>query len=688
MPKFTFHLKDGKTLTLEGDEQPSDSEVESIAKEQGVELAPAEDTELEDSSTPEKPKSFLSRAWSAASSPLTTAPSRFARQVSDYLTDPNQQIMTPTGEGGVHDFMARNLARVRGGIAGGLEGVGDLVSGMSSPINLATTIATLGEGTALKAGYGGIARGLNLTAKALAAPMIVEGGEKVFSPESTLAERGMGLTEMAGGGAAMLHTPSSVKSNAPIKSTELPAVATETPKQKFNMGQVIVIKSDKATPQLVKKAREQGFEFEGLNDQGHFRFKKTSEPTIQPILESEIPQGHIGNLADVKKGSITAEALNFPRSVMASMDFSAPLRQGLGLIHKKQFWTSLDDMFKSWGSEEGFRQVQQSIADKPLFRPRQTPAGKPLPSFAESVGLKLTDLTDLSSREEALMSTWAEKIPGVRRSNRAYTGFLNKLRADTFESLIDQGKIFGADGQTNIPLAKELANFVNTASGRGNLGRLEQSATALNSVFFSPRLIASRLQMLNPMYYVMANPMVRKEALKSLFAIAAAGNIVTQLGKMAGGTVEADPTSSDFGKLRIGNARLDPYGGFQQYIVAANRLVQGRIKSSTTGNEYNLGEKFGRPTRLDVVERFGESKLNPALSFAVGILRGKSYTGQPFDVPEEIASRFIPIFLQDLKTILTEDPRILSIPESVHPENLPMVIGSLFGMGSQYYESK
>jgi hypothetical protein len=46
MPKYTYPLKGGKTLVLEGDEQPPDSAVEAIAAKQGVSLMPkAEDNE-------------------------------------------------------------------------------------------------------------------------------------------------------------------------------------------------------------------------------------------------------------------------------------------------------------------------------------------------------------------------------------------------------------------------------------------------------------------------------------------------------------------------------------------------------------------------------------------------------------------------------------------------------------------
>lgn len=434
---------------------------------------------------------------------------------------------------------------------------------------------------------------------------------------------------------------------------------------------------------------------------------------------------------ELSKGQrIFTEAFNLPRGLMASMDFSAPLRQGLGLIHKKEFWRALPSMFKAWSSEAGYQQILSEINSRPLFTPRieisKRPGqlNKPKPSFAEESGLQLTDLKGLTNREEAIMSTWAEKVPGVRPSNRAYTAFLNKLRADTFESLIKDTKVL-ADVDNNMPLAKALADFVNTASGRGSLGKLESSAVTLNSLLFSPRLIASRLKMLNPAYYIMAPPPVRKEALKSLFAIGATGTMVNQLAQMAGAETSNDPNSADFGKPKIGNVRIDPWGGFQQYMVAFNRLirpdspniapegyqdVQNELRqvdtgfapldlaagylghggqqftSSTTGKTgdlWNKREVFD-PTHFDIAKRFGQGKLHPVLGFIAALSQGqKELSGQemnfgsmnPFE--NSISQRFIPIMLQDIEKLAQEDPSLL-----------PLTILSAFGMPTQTYERR
>jgi hypothetical protein len=489
------------------------------------------------------------------------------------------------------------------------------------------------------------------------------------------------------------------------------------------IGKVVIVKSAGATPEFVKRLYDEGFRFLDENKTGGLRFKKIETKGQAPVLESEVgavrptrrgAMGDLGAVQDAQKSSIVMEAFNLPRGIMASWDFSAPLRQGIGLIHKKAFWTSLDPMFRSWASEEGFRASQERIANRSLFKKRiDSTTGKKLPSFADDAGLKLTDLTDLSKREEAIMSTWAEKVPMVRASNRAYTSFLNNLRADVFESLIKDGNVL-TETSRNLSLARSIADFVNTATGRGSLGKLEASATILNTGLFAPRLIASRVKILNPSYYIMAPPLVRKEALKSLFAIAAVGNTVLQLAKMAGAEVGTDPNSSDFGKAKIGNVRIDPWGGFQQYVVAANRLIRPSfakvpgmeggtqtgiapldlatgflgaggqsVTSSTTGREYDLWEPHGpyAPTPATVGGRFLRGKLNPVIGFAWSIFTGaKEMSGQKMDfktmnpMDNAIAQRFIPILIQDIYQLAKENPELL-----------PLAIPATFGMGLQTY---
>lgn len=376
------------------------------------------------------------------------------------------------------------------------------------------------------------------------------------------------------------------------------------------------------------------------------------------LLHEQLPK------VDKARG-IVEEFVNLPRAIMASMDVSAPFRQGIGLVGEKTFWQSMPTMLKSYGSRKVFDGVQESIQASPKFK------------MMQDSGLALTDLLG-SNREERFMSNWAEKIPVIRNlvspANRAYTAYLNKVRADTFDKLVDDAADAGLSPEKNLVLTKEIAGFINNATGRGSLGKWEKNAEALNSVLFSPRLIASRVKMLYPPTYINASPSVRKQYLKSMLSIGAAGNSVLALAAMGGAEIDMDSTGSDFMKAKIGNTRVDPWGGFQQYGVLGARQLLNESKSVTSGNSYELGSKFGLPTRLDVAARFAESKLHPFASFFTTLLRGKNWAGKPISIPEEIVRRYTPMITQDLYDIIQEDPALA-----------PLVLPAIGGMGVQTF---
>jgi len=353
---------------------------------------------------------------------------------------------------------------------------------------------------------------------------------------------------------------------------------------------------------------------------------------------------------------------NVPRSLMASIDLSAPLRQGLFLIGRpKQFGPAFGRMFGAFATESNFRRLQAEIAASPNYL------------LMRKAKLALTDMgAAMSKREERFMSSWAEKVPGVRMSARAYTGFLNKLRADVFSDLVDRASQQGLKIEV---IAPAIADYVNTATGRGSLGALEPAANALNAFFFSPRLMASRLKLLNPVYYIKKPAFVRREALKDLLRTTGVAMTILTLAKFAGAEVSVDPRSTDFAKIKIGNMRLDIGGGFQQYLRLGGQLLSGQTASTTTGKVTKLGGRYGARTRLDVLQSFIEAKQAPLFSLATDLLRGQTEVGQPLNVPSEIASRFVPMVLADAYQIAREDPKLL-----------PLAVPGVFGVGVQTYK--
>lgn len=364
------------------------------------------------------------------------------------------------------------------------------------------------------------------------------------------------------------------------------------------------------------------------------------------------------------------QVANVPRSVMSSFDLSFGGRQGsfAGPTFRKEFFNSWKNQFKWFGSEKAYLNSVDDLINTKHYK------------LAKESGVSFTDIGRImSKREEGFASQWAEKIPilgrGVRASGRAYTGFANKFRMDIFGKMIDDATKQGV--AITPDLTKSIAKFVNNATGRGSLGGLERSATVLNAAFFSPRLMASRLSLLNPKYYITQPAFVRKQALKSLLGFASTVATVLTLAKLGGAEVETDPRSSDFAKIKINNTRIDILGGFQQYIRSAAQLISGTYISSITGKKITLGEGFKPLTRYDILLRQIENKEAPVLSFITDLLRGQDFTGEKINIGKEVVDLFTPMVISDIYELAQEDPGLL-----------PIGVLGIFGIGIQTYKGK
>lgn len=357
-----------------------------------------------------------------------------------------------------------------------------------------------------------------------------------------------------------------------------------------------------------------------------------------------------------------------PRAIMSSYDLSFGGRQGIFLMarYPKQFFKSWGKQFKQFGSEKAYEANWKDITDNKWY------------SLARKADLALTERgAILAKMEERFMSNFAEKIPligkGVKASGRAYTGFANRLRMDVFAYIMDDLARQGKNPKKNMYLAKEAANFVNVGSGRGNLKSFEKSAVILNQLLFSPRLIRSRMTLLNPKYYIKLPKGVRKHAVQSLLAFAGMGMTILTTAKLASKIwpdaieVGDDIFSADFGKIKIGNTRIDIWGGFQQYIRTAAQFSKAMVEQTIKG-------EAPRPSAEDILFRWATYKEAPIVSFAHDLVRGQTPFGEKFRLDEELAKRFIPMVVQDIYDITKDDPSLL-----------PISTLGIFGIGLQTY---
>lgn len=392
-----------------------------------------------------------------------------------------------------------------------------------------------------------------------------------------------------------------------------------------------------------------------------------SEP-IGPPLKGTIKE---------KTQSLITRILGIPRAIMSSFDVSGG-RQNIFLLagRPKIFGEGFAKQFKSLRSEADFQDVMKKDVTSSKYY-----------DLGQSADRKLSIMNlgeNMNLREEKIQSNLAEKFPlgigkGVRASNRAFTTMMNVTRTKYYEFLVDKAKGMSRDPMVDKNLNQQIIDLVNLSTGRGALSSsAERFAPLLNSIFFSPRLMMSRLTLLNPMYYIKADPFVRQEALRSLLSMGAGATAILLMMNASGlATVESDPRSTDFAKIKIGKTRVDILGGFQQYLRAAAQLTSGQVKDSK-GRVITLGEGYKSQTRKDVLFNFFENKESPVFSFANTMLQvsnsGKDPYGNTVNIPAEIASRFTPMVFQDLLDIYNSDPSLL-----------PAGLAGFFGAGVQTY---
>lgn len=226
-------------------------------------------------------------------------------------------------------------------------------------------------------------------------------------------------------------------------------------------------------------------------------------------------------------------------------------------------------------------------------------------------------------------------------SERTFNSFLDAQRLSVgktmIKGLLDPGIIRRTLGQKPIKRGtaefeaelKEISKLLNAGTGRGSLGKYNQAAPFLNIFMFSPRLLASRVQLLrnmvDPVKMARMPAGARNQMISDNAKFLAGTYAMLNLAQAAGATVSWDPDDSDFLKIRIGNTSYDTLTGLQQplrYIINMTRAI--------TGDEHYAGKD---PFELTVGTKtggggFARSKLSPVAGAAWDIATGTDFLGR------------------------------------------------------------
>ncbi|MEK7092424.1 MAG: hypothetical protein AAB907_02260, partial [Patescibacteria group bacterium] len=383
------------------------------------------------------------------------------------------------------------------------------------------------------------------------------------------------------------------------------------------------------------------------------------------IRLSDLKSSPVGTLAKV-----ASDLAGLAKSLKASLDNSVIGRQGLKvLLTNPRIWLknsiqSFKDIVQTFGGKKVMDEVRADVLSRPN----------------ELNGLYRKEKLAIGVTEEAYPTSLPEKIPIAGKvfeaSQNAFTAFQYRTRADLFDKFVEMAEQSGAD-------IKGIGRLANSLTGRGNLGQLETMANTVNNIFFSPRFLKSNIDALTGhiLDYKNMGTFARIQAAKNTAKIVVGmAGILALAEAVLPGSIEKDPRSADFGKIRIGDTRFDVSGGMSSLVTLAMRLAMQSTKSSTTGKITPIDSgKFGSQTTGSVLLNYLSNKLSPVASVIKDLRQGEDFGGNK------------PTFLNEAKNLLAPIP-ITNYQELKNNPNsaniLLAIISDLLGVGTNTYSAK
>lgn len=371
-------------------------------------------------------------------------------------------------------------------------------------------------------------------------------------------------------------------------------------------------------------------------------------------------------------------ATGFTKSTVASLDNSFFGRQGIKVLYTHPtVW--MKNFGKSW-SDIG----KQIVAKGKWYKSGDDAVNIALKADIYSRPNALNNKYNVGdfgldvNSEEAFPSALPEKIPLLGRlfkaSEVAYNGAAMRMRADLADMIIEKAESQGIN-MLKKEEARPIGDLVAAMTGRGKLKTFESASSGLNTYLFSPKFLRSNFDTLTAhVFNSKSSPFVKKEAAKNLLKIIGSiATILTVSEILHPGSVEKDPRSSNFAKLKLGKRYYDISGGMASLVHLASQIVPTEhdgqwgfwSKSTTTGqyNKLNAKDKNGKPkygaaTALDVIDNFWQGKLSPLGGLLRDVWKGQTYSGKPVTVKNELSQVTTPLSAQNFEQTMGDPDKV------------------------------
>ena len=354
---------------------------------------------------------------------------------------------------------------------------------------------------------------------------------------------------------------------------------------------------------------------------------------------------------------IVTDIANIPRSIQTAFDMGAPMRNGnfgLKAGYADEWGNAFVAMMKAGAGQKYADDIE-----------RLGTLGARGALYKE-MGLELTSLSKfakLSQREEAFLSTFAERIPilgkGIKWSERTHTAFLNQFRMNLADSITSTWLREGR--KLNPKDLKALGEHINHITGRGDIKSANRALKAMFGLagkevkdvhlptsasigMYSPRFFLSKIQVHTDLLTTNSG-LVRKLVARDLRNYYYTNMQFLRMAKLGekpyGWKVEDDPTSGDFGKITTiedgVKKSYDVWGPIAPVMKYVSRIESGTSKSTVTDEVRDI-------SKMDVTMRMVRSQASPAVGIMWDIGTGSTFLG---DEVELKTTQGVGRFLQD-----------------------------------------
>jgi hypothetical protein len=460
-------------------------------------------------------------------------------------------------------------------------------------------------------------------------------------------------------------------------SEQFPSIGKDDSDKTYNEKRQKFIR--KKIAKLEDDLKNKNFEKEVVEKPKYKESKKTKELYEKLIdLEKKITleryKDRQSKLSKWEKGWDKAQSvLGIRRIIQTSIDASIWLRQLSKITFNPLHW----DVALKFLNASGKSAFSQKNYDRLMYNLNQAP------EYKDSVedGIRYNDINK-ENVNELLPKSFIFEIPILKEpllvSQRLADASLNIARYELYTKLTKNLLSKGITRESDPNEYKEMAKYVMNMTGSGNMLKVLETKSGekvASSVFYGARLMASNINMLNPVYFLKMPKEVQKMAFRDLAANTSTILALGLAAAAAGAKISFDPDEPDFLQLRFGKKVYDITSGQAAYIRTFLRLVEaGYARAAKSKFEASESASFAWNSTL----RFFRNKLAPNNSYVVSAIVGKNSIGEDFD-PMEIV-KIYPMYADDAYEAAKEDGFI-----SLLTVLLPNIVG--LGYSSYYRES-